>query len=227
MRPDPDFANIIQTVTDAELIRHELYVNFNFSLAGPGPAANPAHLNWRRLTVNGSYSFIRAQRNAFGPFDVPPSGHLSDEWGNGPADNPYRVSLGITSTQVRNFNLNLLVTAADGYPYNLTTGFDNNQDGLINDRPAGVGMNSLRAARTYSLNLRVAYQLPMGSQAPGAAASPGAPQRYRTSLYANVSNLTNHANLTGFSGVMTSPYFMQATAVQNPRRVDMGMNITF
>jgi len=39
--------------------------------------------------------------------------------------------------------------------------------------------------------------------------------------------LTNHANLTGFSGIVTSPFFMQPTAVQNPRRVDVGMNVAF
>ena len=43
----------------------------------------------------------------------------------------------------------------------------------------------------------------------------------------NVGNLTNHANLTGFSGVMTSPFFLSPTGVQNPRKVDMGMNISF
>ena len=54
-----------------------------------------------------------------------------------------------------------------------------------------------------------------------------AAQRYKLSLYANVNNLTNHANLTGFSGIVTSPFFMTATGVQNPRKVDIGMNISF
>ena len=46
-------------------------------------------------------------------------------------------------------------------------------------------------------------------------------------MYVAVNNLTNHANLTGFSGVMTSPFFMTATAVQNPRKIDMGFNLSF
>jgi hypothetical protein len=33
--------------------------------------------------------------------------------------------------------------------------------------------------------------------------------------------------LTGFSGIVTSPFFMTATGVQNPRKVDIGMNISF
>jgi hypothetical protein len=42
-----------------------------------------------------------------------------------------------------------------------------------------------------------------------------------------VNNLTNHANLSGFSGVETSPFFRTANGVQNPRKVDVGMNVSF
>ncbi len=55
----------------------------------------------------------------------------------------------------------------------------------------------------------------------------GAAQRYKLSIYTAINNLTNHANLMGFSGVMTSPFFMTATGVQNPRKVDIGMNVSF
>ena len=137
VRPDPAFGNIISTVTDAEIIRHELFVNFNLSLIAPSPAANRADFNWRRLALNGGYSFIRAKRNAIGPFDVPASGTLDTEWGNGPADNPYRVNVALTSTQLKNLSVNMSLNASDGFPYNETTGFDENHDGLLNDRPAG------------------------------------------------------------------------------------------
>ncbi len=46
-------------------------------------------------------------------------------------------------------------------------------------------------------------------------------------MFLNVNNVTNRANYGGFSGVMTSPFFLQATTVNNPRRVDFGMNVTF
>ena len=35
VRPDPNYANIIETVTDAEIIRHEFFVNFNVNFAPP------------------------------------------------------------------------------------------------------------------------------------------------------------------------------------------------
>ena len=224
VRPDPSFANIISTVTDAEIIRHELYANFNLSLVTPSPEVAKNTFNWRRLAMNGGYSFLRARRNAMGPFDVPPSGSLDTEWGHGPADNPYRMNVNLTSTQLKNVTMVLSGTASDGYLYNWVTGFDDNADGILNDRPAGVGIWTLRASPTWSMNGRLTYNLPLriaGGQANGAQ------QRYRSSLFVSVNNLTNHANLSGFSGVMTSPFFRVANSVQNPRKFDLGINVSF
>ena len=161
VRPDPSFANIISTVTDAEIIRHELYANFNLSLVTPSPAVAKNTFNWRRLAMNGGYSFLRARRNAMGPFDVPPSGSLDTEWGHGPADNPYRMNVNLTSTQLKNVTMVLSGTASDGYVYNWVTGFDDNADGILNDRPAGVGIWTLRASPTWSMNGRLTYNLPI------------------------------------------------------------------
>jgi hypothetical protein len=225
VRLDPELGNVIATITDAEIRRHEFFVNFNVSLAAPGPATAGRTFYWRRLTVNGGYSYIRARRNALGPFDVPASGTLDTEWGRGPADNPYRINVAVTSTQLRNLTVNLSLNASDGFPYNQTTGFDDNGDGLLNDRPDGVGIWMLRTTPVWTLSTRVTYNVPLGLT--GAGTQPGVPQRYRLSLFAAVNNLTNHANLTGYSGVMTSYFFRQPTNVQNPRKVDIGMNIAF
>ena len=41
--------------------------------------------------------------------------------------------------------------------------------------------------------------------------------RYRLSLNARISNLTNHHNYSGFSGVMTSPFFNDVQDYQGHR----------
>jgi hypothetical protein len=46
-------------------------------------------------------------------------------------------------------------------------------------------------------------------------------------VFMNIQNLANHQNLGGYSGVMTSPFFMQPTFAVNPRRVDLGMSMNF
>jgi hypothetical protein len=222
-RPDPNFANVILAVTDGQIRRHELFVNVNASLAPPGPETNRARWNWRRVSMVGSYQWIRARRNAVFAFDVPPSGSLDTEWGNGPGDLPYWVSVNVNSTQLRNLNIGVTWQANDGYPYMMTTGYDDNQDGIINDRPAGVGVWSLRATSQSTINSRIAYTLTPGAP----AGTPPASIRYRVALFVNVTNLTNRPNYGGFSGVMTSPFFRQPTTVNNPRRLDFGMNVNF
>jgi hypothetical protein len=226
VRPDPRYANVIEAVTDAEIRRHELFVTsiVNFS---PGPAAGTQpRFNWRRVNMNVNYSVIRAQSNSNGPWAVSPTGDPQDDWGPGSQDQPYRVQLLLTSNQIRNVTANVTFLASSGFVYNETTGFDDNGDGFLNDRPDGVGLRSLRGAGQQTLNARVQYSFQIGT--PAGATGPAGPQgRYRLNLFVNVQNLTNHLNLGGYSGVRTSPYYGQPTLAANPRRVDLGMGINF
>jgi hypothetical protein len=224
VRPDPNFANVIELVTDSEIRRHELFVNATLSVAPPSPALQQARLNWRRLSVNASYSFIGAQNNSGGPFVVPPTGNIDDDWGPGPADSPYRVQILLTSTQVRNLQINATYLAFAGFPYTWTTGFDDNRDGFLNDRPAGVGLRSLRGAGQQNANLRVAYTFNVGG---AQTSAPGQAARYRVQLFTSATNLLNHQNLVGYSGVQTSQFFKTPTSATNLRRVDVGLTLNF
>jgi hypothetical protein len=221
VRADPTLANVIVSRTDGQIRRHEVFTTFNINWAAGVPAVNAARFNWRRFTINGGYSWIRVERNAENAFDVPPSGTLDTEWGPGPADSPYRFNAAFTSTQLKNLQINLSFVANAGQPYTLYTGKDDNGDGIVNDRPEGVGLRTLRMWGQETLSARVAYTLGMG-QSP----TPNQ-QRYRVQLFVSVNNLTNHANYGGFSGTMTSPSFMVPTYVNNPRRIDTGMNFNF
>jgi hypothetical protein len=220
-RPDPRFANVIEAVTDAEGRRHEVAVNAVINVAAPGPAANQAWFNWRRMNVNVGYTFVRGRSNTDGNWAVPQTGDLDDDWGPGLGDAPYRVQVLLTSTQVRNVTANLTLLATSGPLYTLTTGFDDNGDGFVSDRPVGVGLRSLRGAGQASASARIQYALPLGD-----AGGSGQP-RYRMNVFVNIQNLTNRQNLGGYSGVMTSPFFMQPTFASNPRRVDIGLGMTF
>ncbi len=224
VRPDPNYANVIEVVTDTEIRRHEAFVNTIISLAPPSPTLQQARFNWRRLSVNAGYSLIDARNNSAGPFAVSPSGNIEDDWGPGPADSPYRVQLLLTSTQIRNVTANVTYLANSGIPYNWTTGFDDNRDGVLNDRPAGVGLRTLRGAGQQTLNARIAYNFNLGA---AATPLPGGAGRYRLQLFVNIANMLNHQNLGGYSGVETSLFFRKPTLAANPRKVDLGMSINF
>jgi purine-cytosine permease-like protein len=42
-----------------------------------------------------------------------------------------------------------------------------------------------------------------------------------------IPSILNRTNYSGFSGVMTSPYFLQATSVSNPRQVEFSIRFGF
>ena len=235
VRPDPRFANVIELVTDTQIRRHEIFVNSTITLAAQTPALQQGRFNWKRLSMNAGYMFLRARNNSNGFFAVPPTGNVEDDWGPGPADTPYRVQIAMTSTQLRNVTANIGFFAVSGAVYTLTTGIDDNGDGLINDRPIGVGLRSLRGAAQGQLNARINYAIPFGRSGapvpigvpPGMTPPAPPPGRYRMNLFVTVQNLTNHQNLSGYSGVMTSPFFMQPTIAQGLRSVNFGVGMSF
>jgi hypothetical protein len=218
---DPNYGNVIASVTDTEIKRHEVSVNSTISLAAPSPALNQARFNWRRMNIQAGYSLIRADNNSDGWFSVPPTGNIEDDWGPGPADQPYRFNIVANGTQLRNLTTVLTWVANAGQVYNETTGFDDNGDGIVNDRNPGVGLRSLRGDRQFTMNARLAYAFIFGGGVPGVQ------PRYRLNLFANVTNVTNRRNFGGYSGVITSDFYRRPTFVQNPRRAEVGMNVTF
>ena len=221
VRLDPNYGNVIASVTDTQIKRHEVSVNTTVALAAPSPTLGQARFNWRRMNVQGGYSLIRVDNNSDGWFSVPPTGNVEDDWGPGPQDSPYRVNIVATGTQLRNLTTVLTWTAFAGQVYTETTGFDENGDGIVNDRRPGVGLRSLRGDAQFTMNARLTYAFIFGGGVPGVQ------PRYRLNLFANVTNVTNRRNFGGYSGVVTSDFYLRPTFVQNPRRAEVGMNASF
>lgn len=57
--------------------------------------------------------------------------------------------------------------------------------------------------------------------------APAQERRLSTELYLQVFNAFNHVNLTGFSGVLTSPFFGQPTSAQAARRMEIGLRLGY
>jgi carboxypeptidase family protein len=244
VRPDPAFVNIVKVVADAASRQHTLNANANVALAPPSPPFTGPRWNWKRTSFNVNYSTGRMENNTDGAFSLPFTGSPAGEWGEVATEiRRHRFNVGINSSALRNLNANLNFNGSTGTPYSITTGRDDNGDLVYNDRPAGIGRNSQWSPRQWTVNGNFFYSLPIGKktvQNPGgitgitirdgvANVMTGGPPppRYRIGIAVSVQNLTNHTNYTGFSGTMTSPFFLQPQNVLNTRKVDVSLNFSF
>ena len=235
-RPDPSIGNITNIESSAYQSSHRLMV-------GIGPAKFVQGLFW-----NINYLLMKNTNEADSPFSLPSDNfHLRAD--RGPAANDFRhlISGFVSKRLPMGFSISTIFQATSALPYNITTGFDNNGDTVINDRPAGVGHNSARGAGRWEIGSRLSWGRDFGpeqQQTTGGpqirmvrvggtdgAAPPTLPnaaiKKYRLEFYAQAFNLLNHANLGAFSGVETSPFFGQATSAQPPRRMELGLRFNF
>jgi hypothetical protein len=238
VRPDPGFANVIQTVSDAGAHSDQLSTTVNLNFAGGVRNASAPLWNPRRTTLRIVYWIARANNNFDGPFVVPPSGTLATEWAPSLGDRRHRYQLAVNTQALKNLNATLSLGGNTGTPYNITTGFDDNNDSLFNDRPAGVGRNAARASSQATVSANVQYALSLGAATASRAVqdrregdrgdrAAQVAGRYRMVFTLSVNNLTNRSNFSGFSGIRTSPFFLTPTSVTNPRKVDLGVSLRF
>jgi hypothetical protein len=143
----------------------------------------------------------------------------------------------------RGVSLSFQFNAASGLPYNVTTGFDNNGDGVFNDRPVfstssgatvyntrfgtlsptGAGVPLDRNAGTLPWNVHLDGNLSR------TFALPHRPGKEGQSLALNLrsTNLLNHTNVLAVGGVLGSPEFGQAYQADPGRRVEAGLRWSF
>jgi hypothetical protein len=241
VRPDPSFRNIVEVVSDAASWQHQLQVDATVNPGALLPAFKAPRIGWKRTTVFFNYTLARLENNSDGPFSIPATGSLALE--RGPAGNDVRQRLNVAFNNqiVRNLLMGINLNAASADAYSLLTGRDDNGDGVFNDRPAGIGRNSVRAQGQVTLNMFLGYQFAFGRTAPlppgvGVFGGGNAAQvrtfdvgtaRYRLGIFCNVFNVTNRANYLGYSGTMTSPFFGRPTSVRDMRKIDLGINLQF
>lgn len=240
--PDAAFANIVEVVSDARSRQHQLLVDASVNPGALMPAFKGPRVSWKRTTLFVNWASGTMKNNTDGHFGVSPTGVLDSEWGPAANDVRYRFNAAFNNQVIRNVLMSFMVNAASGAPYTVRTGSDDNGDGIFNDRPAGVGRNTLRMPNQVTMNMQLGYQFAFGRLAtplpPGIAVfgSGGAPTvrsvdlgaaRYRIGVFVFIQNLTNRPNYIGFSGVLTSPFFGRPTSVSGMRKISVGLNFSF
>ena len=237
-RPDPTSGNITQVESTARSAGHMVNVGVNMNLP------------WHRTFMFMNYTWARMRNEADGPFSLPANNFdLSSEWGPSMMDIPHRLSGMLNMDLWKGFKLASSFNASSGSPYNITTGRDDNLDTVSNDRPAGLHRNAARGAARWDANARLSWAFGFGQRngADGAGGpmivmhrvgGPSEPsmggfsggaddKRWRFELYVAGTNIFNNTNLLGYSGVMTSPFFGQATSASAPRRLELGARFGF
>ena len=234
VRPDGRFSNVVEAAGDAEFRSHTLVASVTF-----------VKLDWKQTFFAANYSLTSSETNTTGPFALSANGDdLSTEWGT--SSPRHRAGASFNMRPFSTVGIAVNVRALSGTPYTITTGTDDNADGLFNDRPAGTPRNSARTAAQWDSGLRLSYTIAFGPRATGSGTGTptivmagggggGMPtgigaaggRRFRLELYASAQNVTNHRNFVGYSGVLSSPFFGQPTNVLNPRKVEIGARFVF
>ena len=245
IRPNAALGNLVEVLGDATSRQNTLNAFMQISLAPPSMGPPKERWNWKRTNFGFNYTLAKSENDTDGAFAVPATGSLAAEWGPAQNDVRHRFSAFFGANWFRNFNANLNLNFSSGSPYTIRTGLDDNGDQIFNDRPAGVGRNSLRGDGSINLSGFFVYNIPIGQKKLGPMppgimimGSPGgnfnvqtmqadALPRFRMGIVVNAQNLTNHTNYIGYSGTMTSPFFGQPTSVQGMRKIDVGLNFNF
>jgi hypothetical protein len=137
------------------------------------------------------------------------------------------------------------VSIASGAPYDVTTGFDNNGDGVFNDRSSlvsntGAGIYSTRFGLLSTNQVNGNLQRNIGTM-PATVhldlslnrsfifkEKRGSTMHQQTLRFdARSSNLLNHANYTTVDGIVGTPQFTQPVTADFGRRIEFGARLSF
>ncbi len=143
------------------------------------------------------------------------------EWG--PHVNPtHTFNASLNSRLPMDVYLTTVIGARSGRRYTITTGRDDNGDGVSNDRPPGVLKNSEVGPNYFDVSFNISKAIEFSRDA---SVAPGTGPRMN--VFANLSNAFNQTHLGTPSGVLTSPFFGRSFNATSPRQIEVGMRFQF
>lgn len=246
VRPDLQFANVIEAISAGKSRQRTLNSNVSLNLAGSAimpPTGGPLFSLRRGLRFSLSHTLGYNNNNSEGAFAVPATNDLEAEWGPANFDVRHRAGFSIGTSAVRGLNAQASFNWSSAPPITILTGTDDNGDLIFNDRPVGLGRNTERTSGQFNSSAFFSYQIPLGSRSvtgPGGVSitsqggglvvnQMGAQTvaRYRLAIGVNIQNLTNHGNYGGYSGAINSPNFLKPLSVQGVRRITFNLGLSF
>jgi hypothetical protein len=170
------------------------------------------------FSVNATYTYqlSTGDESWNGPFATPSNSYdLRADWAS---VRRHQFSGSVNSKLPMEAYLTTSFSITNGNPYSVTTGKDDNGDGVTNDRPVGVPRLSEIGPmyKNVSFTLSKAFKI----RGKGNDAS-------NLNVFANINNAFNIVNRGTPSGVLTSSFFGKSTSASNPREIEVGMRYQF
>jgi hypothetical protein len=165
------------------------------------------------------YTLSKTDNNTSGITYFPANSYNpSAEWARSDDDRRHKFDL-LGSVQAgRFFTVGTALSLYSGKPVTITTGSDNNRDGIANDRPAGVPRNSMPGPSLIGLDVNVSHDFVLSKSRQEAP---------RLTVSLNSFNVLNHVNDVTYIGIITSPFFGHAVAALPPRRMQLNLQFSF
>lgn len=173
-----------------------------------------------RVTGLAQYSFGRTMTDTGGVNWYPAQSFAPrGEWGRADTDRRHQLNFLGTVSMHRWLSFGVSLSLLSGLPFNVTTGRDENGDGMPLERPAGVTRNTGKGPGAAVLDLRwyreFRFRPARKDKSPSLTVS------------ADAFNLPNRVNYQNYAGALSSPFFGRAVATQPPRRMQMGLRLQF
>lgn len=211
--PDPNFLLIRQIESSGSLRSNALITSLQGRVI-------------KRLKVKAQYTLSRTNDDVTGLFDLPAnSNDLRLERGRSVFDKRHRLNFAGILDLPADFRVGSILTLASGTPFDITTGFDDNGDGIVNDRPVGGARNTGRGPGFAQLDLRLTKLLSLPLFFDDRDRDKGEFRNLELNL--DVFNVLNRANLTDVVGELSSPLFGRSTSALQARTIQLSVRFNF
>jgi carboxypeptidase family protein len=206
VRPDSSFGQIRQMQSEGYLKGNALELTFR---------GKPS----KYFSGQIQYTLNRTENNTTGITFFPANSYnASADWGRADNDRLHKFDMLASTQPSRFFTLGVGLSLYSGKPVNITTGGDDNHDGILNDRPAGIARNTMPGPGLIGLDLNLSHDFPLSK----------AKKESRVfTLSLNSFNVLNHPNYVSYIGTQSSPLFGKPVAAQPPRRMQLDVQFKF
>jgi hypothetical protein len=205
-RPNPALGQNREMQSEGRLKSNSLELNFRGRLSS-------------FVTGQAQYILSKTYNNTSGITYFPANSFAPNaDWSRSDNDRRHKFDLLGMFTARNWFNFGTALSVYSGPPVNVTTGSDDNRDGLVIDRPGDLSRNTLHGPGYLGFDVNLSHDFPLAKDRKNGPMA---------TVSLNAFNVINHQNNITYVGVITSPNFGRAVAAQPPRQMQLNLELKF